>query len=253
MKRITIALIAFCLVGLVAYPTTEFAATSSAQQQAISRTVITQDPVEPDAPVEEDEITLVIDAPDKVKAGDLVVLSVEGSNAASFEWKILPSTNNFLVIDEGRRAVFSCGEAAEFIFIVAAAKDNKVRVECHKLVVTGPPQVANGIESVIAALCDRVDSPAKRDDALLLSQSFEGVASAMEEGTWTPLDIAKATKRANKKALGDREANWQPFAAGLSKALKQMAEEGKLNTTEAHIEVWQQIAAALRDYAEQLD
>jgi len=253
MKRLSIALLFSCLVGLVAFPTAEFAATSSAQQLAISRT-ITQDPVIPDGPVDPDEITLVLDAPSKCKAGDLVVLSVEGSNAASFEWIVLPSTDNFLVIDEGRRAVFACGESGEFIFIVAAAKGGQVRVIYHKLVVTGPPKPTDGIASIIVALCDKVASPSKRDDLMRLSQSFLSVASTMEQGgDWTPGDIAKATRVSNKGALGERLGDWTPFASGLAKQLGAMSKAGKLTTTEDHIAVWKQIAAALRDYAEQLN
>jgi len=115
MKRSFIALLLASLVGLTT------TAPLAAQKQAIKRTV-TQDSVTPDAPTDPNSIHLVIDAPTKVKAGDLVVLSVEESNAASFEWIVLPSTDNFLVIDQGRRAVFSCGEAGEFIFHCSSRK-----------------------------------------------------------------------------------------------------------------------------------
>lgn len=252
MKRLSIALLVCCLVGFVAFPTAEFAAVSSAQHQAISRTV-TQAPVEPEV-TDPDAISLVIKAPAKVKAGDLVVLSVEESNAASFQWIVLPSTDNFLVIDQGRRAVFSCGEAGEFIFIVAAGKDDDVRVLYHKLVVTGPPAPTDGIGPKIAALCDRVDSPTKRDDVLKLSVSFESVASTMEQGgTWTPVDVANATKASNQKALGDHLEAWHPFAEGLAAELGQLNKAGKLVTTEDHIATWKTIAQALREYAEQLN
>lgn len=256
MKRFSIALLSCCLVGLVAFfPNAEFAAVSSAQQQAISRT-IAQDPVDPDVDVDVDveDISLVVEAPTKVKIGDLVVLSVEKSNAVSFEWIVLPSTDNFLVIDEGRRAVFSCGESGEFIFIVACAKGDDVRVKYHKLVVTGPPKPEDGIKSVIVALCDRVESQSKRDDVLKLAQSFSSVAAAMAQGgNWTPVDIAKATKISNQDALGERLTDWNPFAEGLAKTLQQMNSEGKLVTTEDHIAVWRKIADALREYASNLE
>jgi len=253
MKRFSIALLFCCLVGLVACPTADFAAISSAQQQAISRT-ITQDPVVPDEPADPNEITLVIDAPLKCKAGDLVVLSVEGSNAASFEWIVLPSTDNFLVIDEGRRAVFSCGESGEFIFIVAAAKGDQVKVLYHKLVVAGPPKPTDGISSIVVALCDKIVSPTKRDDVMRLSQSFSSVAAAMQQGgEWTAVDIAKATRMSNQDALGERLSDWNSFASGLAKALGQMNKDGKLVSTEDHINTWKEIASTLRAYADQLN
>lgn len=190
-------------------------------------------------------IELSLKAPQEVSPGDLVVLSVEESNATSFEWIVLPSTSNFLVIDAGRRAVFSATEG-EFIFIIAAAKEDQVQVIHHKVSITGP---VNGIASVIFALCEQVDPP--RDDVVRLAQSFLSVASAMEQGTWTPVEIAKATKISNQAALGQSAEDWTPFAKGLATKLGQMAAEGELQTTADHITLWKEIAAALHRWTEE--
>lgn len=250
MKRLSLALLLSCLVGLVAYlPTADFAAFSSAQQHKVERT-LTQAPTTPE--IVEVDLSLEMVAPTKVKVGDLVVLSVEESNAVNFEWKVLPSTDNFLVIDRGRRAVFSSGNPGEFTFVVAAAKQDQVAVIIHKIQVIG--EARSDFASQVVALCEKVASPSKRDDVLLLSQSFASVAIAMEQGKLsTPAEIAEATRQSNQQALGERLSDWEPFAKGLAALLFDLNKAGKLSTPDEHVAIWKEISTVLRAYAGELN
>jgi hypothetical protein len=255
MKYIFLALLFACLAGLITSPAVDFAAIPTTKQAKAQR-ILTQDSV-PDVVLTDDEavvteveeVTLAIVAPAKVNAGDLVVLSVE-SNAVNFEWIVLPSTDNFLVIDGGQRAVFSSGIPGEYTFICAAARADRVKVTYFKIQVIGGERSI--VSSKVLALCEKVDdSPTKVGEAHRLSQSFLDVVVAMQDSKLTtPLEIAKATRAQNKLALGDRMSAWSPFATGLADLLGQLAGDGKLKTVDDHIKVWKEIADSLRAYAD---
>lgn len=242
-----LALVACLLLVGFSAPTPAHTAVLGGEREAAR--AITQEPV--DSP---DQAKLVVEGPTKVKAGDLVVISVEASRAASFEWKVLPSTDNFLVIDEGRRVVFSSGVGGEFIFIVACSLGDTCDLAVHTVTVIGEAATpADSLASRVAMWCDKVESPNKRDECLALAQSFSSVALVMEGGTLTtPAEIVKATFKSNQDALGDSLDNWLPFRNGLAEELSKMASKGELPDTAAHVKVWKAIAAALREYASTL-
>lgn len=211
-----------------------------------TKQAITQEPVDNPA-----EAKLVVTGPTKVKSGALVVISVENSRAASFKWIVMPSTDNFLVIDDGKRVVFSSGAGGVFKFVVACGLGDTCDVAVHTVTVIGEPATpADNLASRIALWCDEVQSESKRDDCLALAQSFSSVALVMEGGTLTTPDgIVKATTKSNQDALGGSLENWQPFRRGLAKELTKMADAKQLTDTASHIKVWKIVAAALREYA----
>lgn len=199
-------------------------------------------------------------APDKVKAGDLVILAADG-DADSFSWQVIPATDNFLQIDDGRRAVFSSGSPGKFMFVLAVAKDGKVEVKTHTIQVGGgvpaptpTPQPTDALSMKIAAWCEAVDSPTKRDDALKLSQSFISVAATISSGAIkTPQEILEVTKTANRVALGDAGVQaWAPFLESLRAELNALGKAGKLDDADAHAELWRAIGEGLKGYAESM-
>lgn len=208
---------------------------------------VTPEPADPNA------AKVVIKAPASVKAGDLVVLDVSGSNAMSFAWKVVPETANFLVIDGGKRAVFSNGTGGDFLFIVSAAKGDTVDVKTHTVKVDGPDgtPAPTDIASKVAAWCEPVESPTKRDEALKLAQSFSSVAAVITPAM-TPEDIGEATKKSNRDALGENVTKWEPFLISLMGELQSQAEAGNLPDTEAHAKAWRSIAEGLKRYADTL-
>lgn len=201
---------------------------------------------------------VVIKAPAQAKVGQLVVLNVADSDAASFTWKVEPSTNNFLVIENGKQAVFSSEVGGDYLFIVGGGgHDGSVDVKTHLIHVIGPdgpvgPDV-NTFAAKVAQWCEPVESPTKRDDALKLSQSFLSVSAIISSGVvTTPADMVEATKKSNQDALGDKVDNWVPFLQQLQAELKAQAEAGKLPDPAAHAAAWKAIGEALRQYAETL-
>jgi len=240
MKSFIIAL-AVCSLW-VSNPSSAHTAILAGQESTAK--VFTQDPVEEVA-------ELVVEGPTKAKVGDLVVISVEKSRASSFKWIMLPSTSNFLVIDGGKRVVFSSGVGGEFRFIVACSLGDTCDVAVHTVTVIGSaPGPVDNLASKVSLWCDSVESDTKRDDCLGLAQSFSSVALVMEGGSLTtPEEIVRATIKSNQDALGDKLENWLPFRSSLSKELSAMAGAGKLTDTQSHIKVWKAIAAGLRQYA----
>jgi hypothetical protein len=198
---------------------------------------------------------VLLTAPAEVQAGELVVLDVSESSATSYVWKVLPESKDFLVIDGGKRAVFSHGSSGTFLFIVSVAKGDTVDVKTHSMKVNGPdgPPAPANLSSKIAGWCENVKSPTKRDDALKLGQSFRSVSSTIAAGViTTPADIVAATKRSNQEALGANVKHWEPFLTALQAELKAQAEAGNLPDSEAHVKAWRSIGDGLNKYAESL-
>lgn len=189
-----------------------------------------------------------IQAPAEVGVGELVVLSVEGSDASSFSWQVEPPTKHFMVIDDGRRAVFSSGTPGDYLFMVAAAKGDKSDLQTHKLKVTsGAPAPSDGLGSQVAQLAGQTGLA--KSDASTLATSFLSVSAAVSAGALTdPADIVEATKKAVNASLGDTKAA-TPFLQGLQSLLKAKSDAGQLPDAAAHVEAWRDIATALNAYA----
>lgn len=199
------------------------------------------------------EAKIVLKAPDKAKIGQLVILDVSESTAATFRWELQQKTANFLVIDNGRKAVFSAEAGGDYTFVVAAASGNSVDVKIFTVKVAGgAPQPGDDIGTKIAKWCEKIDYPAKRDDLLKLAQSFSSVSAVITD-QMGPADIVDATKKSNRDALGNNIQNWVPFLEGLQGELKSLAEGGKLPDNEAHRRIWRAIADGLKDYAATLN
>lgn len=195
---------------------------------------------------------VVLKAPDKAKVGQLVVLDVSESDAASFKWVLNSKTTNFLVIDGGKRAVFSAEAGGDFTFVVAASKGDTVDVVIHTIKVAGgTPSLTDDLPTRVAGWCESVESPTKRDDALKLAQSFSSLSSIIKP-EMTPEDIIEATKNSNRDALGDNLKHWTPFLDGLGAEMTKLSAAGQLNDAEAHKRVWKAIADALGEYAKTL-
>jgi len=210
--------------------------------------VLTQDA----APVSTTPAKVILKAPDKAKVGQLVVLDVSGSMASSFAWETRTKTNNFLVIEGGKKAVFSAEAPGEFTFVVAVAKGDTVDVVIHTVKITGgQPSPTDDLVTRVASWCELVQSPTKRDDALKLSQSFSSL-SAVIKPDMTPEDIIDITKNSNRDALGENLTHWAPFLDGLGGEMTKLSTAGRLTDAESHKRVWKAIADALGEYAKTL-
>jgi|19_taG_2_1085344.scaffolds.fasta_scaffold01796_15 hypothetical protein len=201
---------------------------------------------------QEADAKLIVEGPSRAGVGDLVVISVEKSSAMSFKWLVTPSTDNLLVIDGGKRIVFSSGTKGTFTFIIACGLGDSCDLATHTLVIgDAPPE--NVLSSKIASWCDKVTSSSKRLEALALANSFLANANRIEAGALvTAKEIVEATFESNKKALGDSHQRWMPFREELAKELTSMANVGLLADAQAHREAWLDIHQSLVKYAESL-
>lgn len=209
-----------------------------------------QEPVK--AITQEEGAKLIVEGPSRAGIGDLVVISVEKSSAKSFKWLVTPSTDNLLVIDGGKRIVFSSGTKGTFTFIVACGLGDSCDLATHTLVIgDAPPE--NVLSSKIASWCDKVTSSSKRLEALALANSFEKNAKMIESGDLVSAEeIVRSTFESNKKALGESHQKWMPFREELAKELTSMASGGLLPDAQAHREAWLEIHSSLTEYAESL-
>jgi predicted secreted protein len=195
---------------------------------------------------------VVLKAPDKAKVGQLVILDVSESTAASFKWELRTKSTNFLVIENGKRAVFTAEVGGEYTFVIAAAKGDTVDVVIHTVKVAGAPATpGDDLPAKVASWSEPVTSPTKRDDALKLAQSFSSLAAVIKP-EMTPEDIIEATKSSNRDALGDNLKHWAPFLDGLGSEMTKLSSAGQLNDAEAHKRVWKSIADSLGAYAQTL-
>ena len=191
---------------------------------------------------------VVLVAPAEVAPSQLVILDAGESTADSITWSCEPKTANWLVIDNGRRAVFS-GASGEYLFIVAAAKGGSVDVKTHRIKITeGAPD--ESLKAKIAEWAEPIQSPSKRDDLIRLSQSFASIASAVEVGGLSPENILAATKTSNQAALGANAAYWQPLFNELTAYLQADAEN--LTDAPSLAAKWREISAALAEYSRTL-
>jgi hypothetical protein len=202
-----------------------------------------QDPMP--APEEDGEAKIVLVAPDSARVGELVRFDVSASVADSFEWLLVPPSQDFEVYDAGRRAVFSARVAGEYRFIIACAKNGTVNVITHVVKVLGPPAqpATDSLAEWIPFWLWTYDLP--RAEKTALAASFEEVAARIDE-LKTAEDWIKATAESNRKALGPSIDNWGPMLDKIGAALLKMAQDGRLMTPEQHQKVWLEIADGLR-------
>jgi hypothetical protein len=261
LKRIVLGAIMALTVAATAVPTAYVAYNPAPTFDLVGDEVAFNVPEQAPAAADPNKASISIKAPTTIKVGQLATIDVSDSVADSFDWEVVPSTENFQVIDNGKRAHFttSIDETADsYMLIVGGAKDGTVDVKTWRIVVTGRPTAATiGPDASIAAKvgqwCASVNSPTKREDLTKLAQSFSSVAEAAKSATMTPDAMVQATTQSNLKALGiDNLKNWSPFFTNLQNELKTMDTAGKLPDGLAHIAVWEQIAQGLAQYASTL-
>ncbi len=236
------------------------AQTEASQIHVKDKTSMTVCGDEDDNTPREDKAEISINAPDKVKVGDMIVLDLSESLGAGFDYAVEPTPPGLRTFDNGQVIVCGTGdENVTYTFMISCALGGDSDIGIHKVKVTGaqipgpPPDPGQNIVEKVKDWASDVDSPTKRDDAIKLAQSFASVAIIIEQNTFnTPAELVQATATSNKDALGDNLENWTPFLNSLMQELKAMAQLGKLGNMAEHARLWKEIAQALREYAQTL-
>jgi hypothetical protein len=194
-------------------------------------------------------------APDKAGVGELVVLDATQSTATSFKWMIYPQTPNFLVIDGGKRAIFSEGHPGVYNIYLSGANGGEVDSIVQSITVgnsptpspTPTPQPVD-IGTMVKGWVTLVTDPNVKTESAALGSSFKSVAAQIRAGVLTTPDvIIKSTAVANNDALGNSASAWKPFFEKLQAELKSRSAAGTLTTPEQHALLWDAIGNGLLD------
>lgn len=226
-----LVLLCLCLAGAVEAPMVA----SDAPQ-------VVPQPSTPAGP-SENAAKIVLTVPEKAKIGELVTLDASASAASSFKW--VAPTPDFLVIEGGKKAVFSARKAGLYTFTLAVALRDTVDVQTFTIAVEGPvaPPTTDDLEAWIPYWRAEMDLPADKLEALAVA--FEQTSLKMTT-LLTPEAIIKATAEANRAALGESLPQFVPLLQKIMAGLDKLAKSGQMKTPEQHAIVWQAIARGLR-------
>lgn len=195
------------------------------------------------------ESGIILRAQDEAEVGELVRFDASDSDVDGLTWQIIPYTEDFEVIEDGRRAFFSSRVGGRYLVIIAAAKDQKPFLQHHTIEVIGG-EIAPGPENLAARVrrwAKKVDDYEGREaHALALAGVFRKLATADEV---TVDGMLEATATANSAVLGDNLENWLPLLEPLGTELDVITEAGKLKTREDYKDVWLKIADGLEKAA----
>jgi len=221
--------------------------------------------IDPEQPVEGTP-RVVIDAPDMVHVGDMIVIDLSASIGTGFDLRIIPSPPTVRVFNEGRIITAATGDApTEYLFIFSCALGDKsdiqtkvIRVETKEPPTppappeppVEPPVKPTSLASKVIGWCSDVKSPSAKSDAIKLQQVFNTLATSIRSGAFSDVvQIMDATKEANDRALGVNKDHWRPFLTHLSGELGALFDAGRLPTIESHAEVWTEVANGLQQFA----
>ncbi len=181
---------------------------------------------------------ITINGPVLFQPGQLIELDASTSTATNLTWTILPYTDNFKIIDSGRKAIFSSnGEKKEYVIVVSGWLRGKA-AQCIYTITLGYDSniaVTDLQEKIISWLpVDRTSV-----EVIKLAQSFNSIARIIENGTLTTdSEIVEATAWSTTDALGDDIDKWKPF-------LKKLQEYLESSPPDDHAMTWREIARAL--------
>ncbi len=187
---------------------------------------------------------LVLLAPDTCDIGQLVRLDARESRVDTITWAIIPETDDFEVVDGGRRAFFSSRVGGEFLIILAGANGGVPFLMYQKLTVTGSDRKAvnnPALTKMVSKWVDMIPEYKGREAhvaaiAAVFRQPTEGV----------DIDsILDATARAATAIVGKDKSKWIPFMERLGNELDRMSDAGELNTREQYVVAWVQIARGI--------
>lgn len=213
---------------------------------------------DPESPVQ-------IVAPNEVRVGQLIRLEAVSDVAENYNWRVLPPTDNFKMIEDGDAAHFSAeaGVAERYTFIVAGVCDGAACTNTHSIVVTGggrtgtnpldviPDVPGINLDNKILQWINQIFSSDKKREAGALAGRFKDIASRIRDGRLgqNPANYIDETFRSSRRVLGKSITAWQPFMQGIREELNLRATRGDLITPEDHAEVWTDIGRTLDHYS----
>lgn len=189
------------------------------------------------------DMQLIVKAPETCVVGEMVTIDATASNCDTFEWKVIPETNNFRVITNGQEALFCASAPGKFIFVIGGTRDG-ILMPLKDITVIVEASIASPLIIPDDAFTIKVKSwlPTNIDPVILekLAKSFERVASANHKDV---ASLVKTTALSNRGILGPQLEMYKPFLVAFSVHLKTNYTEA---TIDKHVELWFNLAATLR-------
>jgi len=184
---------------------------------------------------------IILEAPELAEVGELIRFDASQSTV-NLTWQILPYTDDFEVIEGGKRAFFSSRTPGQYLIIVAGAKDDQPYLQHFTIVVDGgdfnPGPLT--LARKVAAWVRKVESyEGKHADARRLAANFRKCVTDQN------LDIDKIlndTAVGNSAALGENQTKWEPFLMELGAELDAFIDAEELVTPGQYKTVWLEIA-----------
>ena len=97
------------------------------------------------------------------------------------------------------------------------------------------------------AAMSKVPTQARKAGAKNIAKSFESIASAVSAGALNQVDdILKKTTEANRAAVGNYRADWEPFFKYMQDALYTLYEEKQMVNVNDFAEAWREVATGLK-------
>lgn len=186
---------------------------------------------------------IILKAQDICQIGELVRLDARDSTV-NLTWQILPATDDFEVVDDGKRAFFTSRIPGSYLIIVAGAKEGTPYLVHHTIVVEGnvDPGPMTLVQKVSGWVRQVEEYEGKNAKAAAIAEVFRSLAVKEEISVDKMLE---ATAVANSAVLGEDLDKWIPFLEALGNELDAFVEAGELDTREQYKEVWLLIARGI--------
>ena len=204
-----------------------------------------------DAPnVDELEPKIVLNAPTICEVGELVRIDLHDSTVVTTLLVVtipgLQITEDFEIIEDGRRAMFSSREPGEYVVMVAGAKGDEPFLAYQRISVEGDtsanPKRPN-LGRQVSQWVRRVKPYEKRrDHGKALADVFRTTADQADVNVDGMLEV---TAHANSAVLASDFEKWKVFLDGLEDALDKLIEDDQLQSREQYRTVWYDIAKGI--------
>lgn len=202
-----------------------------------------------------------IQAPAKVKAGQIVWIKTEGSRFDDIVWKSGAPDHAWSLSEDKRTCMFQSMDAGKFLFIVAVSKNNRVDVACFQIELTGgsepqpnPPQPGPDNDpspgsafsvTIRNLLKQHVPQASLSKHARKLSEQIRNLCNGIStnKDRYNPRTAREAFVKRNRTVIGEDIGSWKFFSDAMAVEVKK--EVGDNPTLNDLVRAWNQVADAL--------
>lgn len=182
-----------------------------------------------------------LSGPDSYQIGDLIELDASSSKVSNLNWTIIPPSDNFKIIEDNRKVVFS-GKGENYTIVVMGCRGWKIDYLVHYLNNGKSKQNQNELNPFQTQLLSWLPDSFNNDSILKLAENFDNVASLIESGELQNIDdIIQATSFGNRNI-----ADLNKFKLFLDKLQFYLENWSPGKNIKDHLIKWKEISQALR-------